>query len=80
MPGSQVLQRLVLGFDGVEAFETVLVVVNGGFGGDHESGGEGVGRDLFVIFMGAEGNLHGLHEGDVNEVFGFDLGHEVFNH
>lgn len=66
---------------GSEGREAIFVVVDAiVLEHEHESFGEGVGRNGLIVAVGAEGDFEGLHEGDVEEVFGFDLGHEVADH
>ena len=47
------------------------------FVGVEEALREGVGRDVFISFMGLEGHFNGFHEANIDEIFVFDLIHEV---
>ncbi len=50
------------------------------FDGDEHALGKGICGDGGVGGVGPEREFHGLHEADVDEVFEFDLRHEVPDH
>ena len=68
------------GVDGSEPLKFEFVVKDRVLLGEHEASGQGAERDIFILFVVAEGNFEGFHEANIDHVLGFDLVHEVLDH
>ena len=69
------------GIDRIDGCEFIFVIIDSiFFDGEHESLWEDIIGYGGISTFGSEGNLKGLHEGDIDQIFSFDLAHEIVDH